>query len=392
MRRKTHDEYVRQVIEINPNIEVIGEYSGSNIKILHKCHICGNEWYATPNNILNGTGCRVCYINNRRKLQEQYIIDVKQINPNIEVIGTYINEHTNIPHLCKICGNIWDPKPIKILYGQGCPKCAHTKTHEEYIQDIALCNENIEVIEKYQGVHTNIKHRCKICGYIWSPKPSSILKGCGCPKCNMQHKISNTELKVYYYLKKYFSDTISGYSDKSNGISELDIYVPSLKFAIEYDGEFYHGDIERDKRKDLACKNNNIQLIRIREPKCPKYESSCGFIFLQNHSPKELQTIITYILEALHVDNPDVNFDKDAAEINNLIVYKRRERSLAEMFPDVAKEWHMIKNGILMPENVGYASSKKVWWQCSECGYEWMAYVYHRTTCGSGCPKCHNKK
>lgn len=391
-KKKTHEEYVQQVAEINPNIEVLEVYQGNGIHILHRCKICENEWYAKPNNILNGTGCRKCYVNKRKKTQLQYTMEVKQINPNIEVIGEYINEYTNIPHLCKVCGNIWSPKPMKILLGQGCPRCARARTHSEYVQEISLHNSDIEVIENYQGVQTNIKHQCKICGHIWEPKPLSILRGSGCPKCNRTNKVSNTELKIYYYLKKYFSDAISGYSDKENGISELDIYIPSLRFAIEYDGEFYHQNIERDKYKDQICKNLNINLTRVREPGCPEYKSSCDFIFLQNHSQNELETIITYILETIGIEKPEVDFDKDIENINSLVVYKRRENSLAENFPDIAKEWHIVKNGNLTPENVGYASSTKVWWKCQRCGHEWLTRVYNRTISKSGCPQCSNEK
>ena len=39
MKRKTHEEYVFEVSQINPFIEVIGKYAGNHIKILHKCKI-----------------------------------------------------------------------------------------------------------------------------------------------------------------------------------------------------------------------------------------------------------------------------------------------------------------------------------------------------------------
>lgn len=42
-RRITHEEYVKRVTEINPNIEVIGIYVDSKTKILHKCKIDGYE-------------------------------------------------------------------------------------------------------------------------------------------------------------------------------------------------------------------------------------------------------------------------------------------------------------------------------------------------------------
>lgn len=57
---KSHDDYVAQVAVINPNIDVIDQYIGAEIKILHKCKIDGHEWHVLPSNILSGHGCPVC--------------------------------------------------------------------------------------------------------------------------------------------------------------------------------------------------------------------------------------------------------------------------------------------------------------------------------------------
>ena len=58
------------------------------------------------------------------------------------------------------------------------------------------------------------------------------------------------------------------------------------------------------------------------------------------------------------------------------------------MYPEIAKEWHPIKNGSLSPENVRYASGKKIWWLCSKCSNEWVMTVNQRALRGQGCPEC----
>ncbi len=65
------------------------------------------------------------------------------------------------------------------------------------------------------------------------------------------------------------------------------------------------------------------------------------------------------------------------------------ETDLATVFPDIAKEWHSIKNGDLMPTQVTSRSNKKVWWQCKE-GHEWYATVDSRSR--TICPICTNRK
>ena len=52
---------------------------------------------------------------------------------------------------------------------------------------------------------------------------------------------------------------------------EVDIYIPSIKLAIEYDGIAWHKEDKRDReiRKYRICQNNGIRLLRLME-KPPK--------------------------------------------------------------------------------------------------------------------------
>lgn len=230
--------------------------------------------------------------------------------------------------------------------------------------------------------------KCKHCGHEWQAIVCDRNHGKGCPKCAKYYQTSSQEMKLYYYVRKYFTDAVSGYSDKQNGITEIDVYIPSLSIGIEYDGATWHQKIENDLYKDNMCKQNNITLIRIREPKCPIYQSDCVFINMQNLSQDELRNSIFYVLEILHVNNIDIDFDRDLYEIEKFISYNRIENSLAEKFPDIAAEWHPTKNGSLKPENVSSCSEKRIWWLCPRCGHEYVTTVSNRTDKHSGCSKC----
>lgn len=58
-------------------------------------------------------------------------------------------------------------------------------------------------------------------------------------------------------------------------------------------------------------------------------------------------------------------------------------------FPEIATEWHPIKNGDLEPSHFSKGSNKKVWWLGS-CGHDWVATINSRTG-GSGCSVCSGK-
>lgn len=63
---------------------------------------------------------------------------------------------------------------------------------------------------------------------------------------------------------------------------------------------------------------------------------------------------------------------------------------LANINPELVKEWHPTKNGNLTPYDVTACSHKKVWWMC-EKGHEWQATIKNRhydrkcPTCSSAC-------
>jgi hypothetical protein len=65
-------------------------------------------------------------------------------------------------------------------------------------------------------------------------------------------------------------------------------------------------------------------------------------------------------------------------------------RLLLTVNPKLAAEWHPKKNTVLSLETVYAGSSKKAWWQCSTCGYEWEAGVGSRNG-GRGCSNCAGK-
>lgn len=79
-------------------------------------------------------------------------------------------------------------------------------------------------------------------------------------------KSSFPEQAVLFYIRKVFP---SATKLKTREISEIDIYIPELKIGIEYDGPTHSRTIKKDIAKSIACKQQGIDLIRIRDCSCP---------------------------------------------------------------------------------------------------------------------------
>lgn len=59
--RITTDEFKRRMLQINPDIEIIGEYKGSHELIKCRCKKCGVEWESYACNLQNqSAGCPLC--------------------------------------------------------------------------------------------------------------------------------------------------------------------------------------------------------------------------------------------------------------------------------------------------------------------------------------------
>ena len=118
---KTHDNFVAELKEISPTIQVIGQYQNANKRLLVKCMTCGYKWNAVPANLLSGDGCRKCgsMIAHEKflKTQEDFVKEVEIVNPTVEVIGNYTGRHSPIKARCKICGFIWEPRASSLLRG-----------------------------------------------------------------------------------------------------------------------------------------------------------------------------------------------------------------------------------------------------------------------------------
>lgn len=79
---------------------------------------------------------------------------------------------------------------------------------------------------------------------------------------------SKPELEIMEFIKSFGIDCVHRDRSVLNG-RELDIYVPSKKIAIEYNGNYWHTDkyIESTKHHDkmIACLNRGVRLVQIFE-------------------------------------------------------------------------------------------------------------------------------
>ena len=119
---------------------------------------------------------------------------------------------------------------------------------------------------------------CDVCEKKQFELPSPIFrrrKNQGIELCPILNPIlvsdgtSDIKNDIYLYIKSIYSGKIIQ-NDRSilNG-KEIDIYLPEMNFAIEFNGLYWHSEVYKDKmyhqEKTILCENKGIQLIHIWE-------------------------------------------------------------------------------------------------------------------------------
>ena len=294
-RKKTQQEYIDQVAEINSNIVVLGTYNGNKKKIQHQCKRCEHIRETQPLHIIQGHGCPECAKKQRpiskTMSHNDFVERANILYPDIEIIGEYVNTHHSIEVRCKKCGHIWKPKAATLLIphgelgGTGCKKCytsMQTKNTDLFIQELSEANPDVKLIGNYINSYTKTLFKCYGCDKLceWETSPSVAICGCKSPLC----VLSNGEAAVLNYLEKHniqceTQKTFKGC--KHINLLRFDFYLPEYNCCIEYDGEQHYYPVNfrgcsdneaiqayestqyNDSIKNEYCKHNNIDLIRI---------------------------------------------------------------------------------------------------------------------------------
>ena len=257
------------------------EYIDSQTKYKWECKE-GHRWEAKANDIQSGYWCRRCSGSEKKNLE--YYDQIARKKGGRCLSTKYIDSHTKYEWIC-VEGHRWEATAIHIQNNRWCVKCAGLdKKNIEYYDKFAHAQGGRCLSTKYINALTQYEWECEE-GHRWKATATDIQSGSWCPKC--KHKQSKPEKVIFDLIQARFPDT----QERIRGLLssrrfELDIYISSLKKAIEFDGDFWHNrpeSKERDNRKNRECKEAGIELLRILESdynRCPFTEMSKVWRFL----------------------------------------------------------------------------------------------------------------
>jgi hypothetical protein len=142
---------------------------------------------------------------------------------------------------------------------------------------ISKLNEKYKI--KYSNINiVNIENKllsivCKDCNKLYNISKTLFNHKLSenvnlCPICNPSTN-SNKEIKLLEFISDNYNGTIIPNDKSVLNPYELDIYLPDLNLAFEYNGVYWHNEMNKNDNYHLdkteKCENRGIQLIHIWE-------------------------------------------------------------------------------------------------------------------------------
>lgn len=189
--------------------------------------------------------------------------------------------------ICKTHGIFKQEASYFVNKSKGCPNCIRSLINSSmrssktvFITKANLVHEGLfdySLVDYFKSSF-KVKIICPIHG-VFEQTPNNHLRGRGCNQCRISKSSSKSEKELCKFVDNYgFSYEVNNrYSWLDN--KELDIYIPVLKLAIEYNGFVYHHstkglspfldstsvDFNYHLHKYNLCKANGVNLLHIFE-------------------------------------------------------------------------------------------------------------------------------
>ena len=403
---------------------------GSSKKVWWQCSVCGYEWQATLSHRTNGRGCPQCgrFANIKARSTPDVEQSLADINPEL-IRDWHPNKNGEVtpydfkPHsgrkvwwCCSRCGYEWQATIASRSKGSGCPNCKNSiKTSfgekaiyyylcQLFVKDNVIPNFKPEgwggleldvyvpaykIAVEFDGpFHDELEakkrdiRKTKAClenGIILIRiRYPGLLEISGGYNCHMSDKTD-------YSLQQAIINALEIASSISGRLIDFEIDVNWDRVSIlelQHTGWIKSSILESNSEYLAEWNTSRNGLLR---PEYFQPKSNCKVWWRCSKCGHEWEATIAHRTDGDGCPNC-ANIKRSHDRSTPL-----PGKSLADLNPELAREWHPINNGDLTPFDVKSGSNRKVWWICPICGNEWMAKVANRSH-GRGCPMCKGLK
>lgn len=199
------------------------------------------------------------------------------LDPTLLMPGSNLSAHWT----CEF-GHRWEARISKrAIEGQNCHVCAsHYRLFERGVNDLPTTYPELAAewsprnprpaSEYSYGSVQDVHWCCSRCGHEWiaNPRLRCTAGGGRCPRCYPNNR-SRGEDEVRDALETLGQQVRQSVRDQLPGKQELDIYVPELNAAVEFNGVYWHSELHKSDdyhiNKAAAAESRGIQLLTVWE-------------------------------------------------------------------------------------------------------------------------------
>jgi len=263
----------------------------------YTCRFCNEELLFENHNQIGGhvTNCRKNpnYGKSFEKLKlvgAKISVDKKNIRENLY----YEN-----PRKCESCDEII-PYSSKnnVFCGHSCSATYNNKkrgkkenikklksTSQNILEKLKNNNKIIDIIFYDKSNKIDVIWECPVCGKRLTLKPSSAVDRMYCGGSCRNYIINQTNNGCRSKAEKFLEETLTKvfpnltilYNNREilENNKELDVFIPSLNFAVEWNGIYHYNNFRgdkfleitqnKDKKKQEECDKNQIELYVIKD-------------------------------------------------------------------------------------------------------------------------------
>jgi hypothetical protein len=274
MPKKLTYEFVKEQFE-NEGYELLSkEYKNNKQKLEYICSN-GHEHSISCGNWQKNYRCPYCYGNAKPTIE--FIRSEFEKEGYKLLISKYINNEQKLFYICSK-GHKHNTSWNSWQRGHRCPFCyGNGKPTIEFVRS-EFAKEGYKLLtKKYINAHQKLDYICPK-GHKNNTTWNNWFTGYRCSECVITASKGEVELRDFVEslgIKVSPNNRTQIFNPNTGNGLELDIFMPTLSKAVEYNGEYWHKNRKKDLVKQKLCESKGIDLLTIWENKWKTEKNIC---------------------------------------------------------------------------------------------------------------------
>lgn len=257
--KKTTKQFAEE-LKLKHNLTLISEYLGAHKPIEFLCENNHKNKGMATNVLQRGYKCKECL--HGRTIESKVLWD----STNLDKLKSLVQQGISTEELA-IHFNTTKSAIDNACFKFNIQRDRTLATRELLLQ--VLKEQNRELVGDFLTTHNLVTVKCNKNHIAKQTAGNIIYKGTNCPQCFHELGTSRKEQELLEFIQENYQGWIETKDRSILGGKELDIVLPDLGLAIEYNGNYWHSQAKVDKHyhleKTKEVERFGYQLIHIYE-------------------------------------------------------------------------------------------------------------------------------